>query len=149
MNEFDFDDFPAEPVVKKDPREYTHNSAMRNGSREPCLWIALRGELHTFLGQDIGGVCRIMSEDRKKAGKWSGTTYQLRLAKEAKPCFLLANLHQSTWPENDRRNAYNRFLKEFQLADVGFDTFSAALERDYPQSYVRMIRSEEVAKSLD
>jgi hypothetical protein len=56
--------------------------ADRQGSRDRKAWLLLikEGQVLSFRGSDIPGVCAVVGTDYKKDGKWSFTTYRLLLA---------------------------------------------------------------------
>lgn len=55
-------------------------------SRRPWLYFLRGGQLPVrFEGKSIPGVCAVISERFKKNGKWSGTTYSIRVADGVRP----------------------------------------------------------------
>jgi hypothetical protein len=126
----------------------SYNNGLCHGGRTPKLWVVHRGEVHLFGGESIHGVVAITSSTYQKNGKWSNTTYQLRLAEGAVGCRMIAPLHGQVWPENERLAAYERFMGEFKVS-LSFEAFDAALLRDYPISRARMVQAEAAVESLD
>ena len=127
---------------------YEYNDGLKNAGRTPKLWIVHRGQVHIFGGEAISGIVAVSSTGYEKKGKWSNTTYQLELVEGATPCYLLAPMHGQVWPENDRMVAYERFMREFKVT-LSFESFDAALLRDYPRSHGRMVEGEKALESLD
>lgn len=125
----------------------SYNDGLLNAGRTPKLWIVHRGQVYTFGGSTIPGVCAVTSTAYEKNGKWSNTTYQLELADGAVGCRMVAPMHGQTWPMNDRMEAYKSFMQEFGVT-LSFEVFDVALLRDYPNSHARMVAGEQALESL-
>lgn len=65
--------------------EMSYNDGMASRSRHPMLLFAKADHLVKFTGEDIPGVCTVLSSSYTKNGKWSNTTYQLSYNPEYSP----------------------------------------------------------------
>lgn len=74
-------------------RKYTYSDGLRNGSRNPRLYLVREGEATKFDGQTIPNVCLVVSKCYEKNGKWSNTTYQLSAPDDVAVVFMLSPLH--------------------------------------------------------
>jgi hypothetical protein len=76
---------------------FEYNDGLYPGGRKPTLFLVAKdGSVHVFNGRAIPAVANVEGERFTKNGKWSNTTYRLRVA-SAVPVHLLAPLHGKVW----------------------------------------------------
>jgi len=66
----------------------------------PKLLIYVRNHIYHFEGQNIPGICVIENKDYTKAGQWSNTTYQIRLAGGVKSSTIIPNWDSSKYVDD-------------------------------------------------
>jgi hypothetical protein len=84
-------DVPSELYPFPDVNEgvISYNDGMGHRSRYPMLLLYVKNHIFEFTGSNIPGVCVVESKDYSKNGKWSNTTYSIRLAAGVKSSALM------------------------------------------------------------
>ena len=74
----------------------------KQGSRDREAWaivISPLGEIHAFTGNNIPGLVIVLGHDYHKNGKWSNTTYRLKVAPGARFISGLMGWETGGWTE--------------------------------------------------
>lgn len=123
------------PLPFEEGGEFIYNDGIGSRSRHPMCIIACRNHLFKFKGVDIPGVCIVEKKDYTKNGKWSNTTYYLRLAKGFRGISLMQGFDSGKFV-----NDVTSLKKIASELGCGFDIFPFAIEeflkRDMWKTYI-------------
>lgn len=93
-----------------------YNDGRLQRGRYPKLLIYVRNHVYEFEGQNIPGICVVENKDYTKAGKWSNTTYQIRLAAGVKSSQISPNFESSKYV--DDVTSINKIAEQLGLDGV-------------------------------
>lgn len=125
------------PLPLEEGGEVVYNDGIASRGRQPMFLIACRNHIFRFKGVDIPGVCIIEKKDYTQCGKWSNTTYYLRLAKGFRGIPLMQGFDSGKFL-NDV-TSIKKIASQLGCVDVFHLAIEEFLKRDMWRAYISYI----------
>ncbi len=136
-------------AIPEPPQEIQWSNGQGSRGRKAMLLVGRGEEIHQFVGQSIENVVGVAGSDYVKNGKWSHTTYTLRL-----PTDGWHYIASQSWEEGEYFHGC-KAVEEVtaDLRKVGCtapeDKLVAALDAAFPKTMERIRATESALKSVE
>lgn len=123
--------------VKVQENKFTWTDGRLPGGRQSRLWlITSKGVIHTFKGKSIPEVCSVQGTNYVPNGKWSATTYTVRVGTSV-PVDPTNPLHGGTWSHlGSWEEALEALSKDIGV-QCDMTSFKEAMAKDWPNTTER------------
>jgi hypothetical protein len=122
---------------------YLYNDGLLAGGRRPRLYLAKGLEARKFTGESLPGYCAVVTAEYRQSGKWSNTTYQLRLAPGVRPLHFVSPLH-GTW--GDKMESWGGVA---QILGLPIELSQAIVLKEFPSTAERLDKVEAFALAVE
>lgn len=129
-------------AVAPPEREVTFNDGRKSRGHTDRLFVGRGGDVREFVGESISGIVAVSGRRYEKNGKWSNTTYTLRLATDA--WHLVSS---QSWEEGERFHGCSSIasvIQQFRTAGCTAPdaAITACLDQSIPTTMERIRRTE-------
>ena len=117
------------------------NDGLLPGGRNPRLVIVdNKGNIYKFTGKTVPGVFVVLTETYEKNGKWSNTTYTIKLAQGVRSVNQISPIHGSYWQDCPTlEDAYIKFGQSIGGKSFDRNQFNEFLKKYWEKAYERML----------
>lgn len=116
-------------------QDISWNDGITSRSRRPMLLLYTKNMVYEFTGQSIPNICTIIgTPDYTKNGKWSNSTYQLKLAKGVKFSSLRQDWDSGRFINNHQ--SLKGMMKDLKL-DCTPKAAKVLLQKRFPKTFQR------------
>lgn len=130
------------PVVEN---KFTWTDGRLHGGRDSRCWIVTKdGVVHSFRGKPIPTVCSVVGSSYVPNGKWSATTYTVRVG-TAVPINPTNPMHGGTWSHLGSWEEGRKALSEDLGINCTMASFQEAMRVDWPNTSARWDAAEKEA----
>lgn len=123
--------------------ETSYNDGLASRSRRPMILFVKKDAVMKFQGEDIEGVCTILSSSYNKQGKWSSTTYQISYNPDYSPKELRQSWDNGRFVDNIE--TLETMANDLECQEVEESVFIAFMKEHFPKTWERY---EELQKAM-